>query len=31
MTTKVYSKQIINDFIHIGNQLKELFKDKIEY
>ena len=31
MTTKVNIKQIINDFIHIDDQLKELFKEKKEY
>lgn len=31
METKVSIKQIIIDFIYIGNQLKELFKDRKEY
>lgn len=31
MKTQVSIKQIIIDFIYIGNQLKELFKDRKEY
>ena len=31
MNAKVSTKQIIIDFIYIGDQLKELFKDKKEY
>ena len=31
MKTQVSVKQIIIDFIYIGNQLKELFKDRKEY
>lgn len=31
MKTQVSTKQIIIDFIYIGNQLKELFKDRKEY
>lgn len=31
METQVSVKQIIKDFIYIGNQLKDLFKDDLEY